>query len=126
LNDEIRILDGSGGPELPIIDGEGSARAIVWPGIGAETRSLHRIRLGSGSSTVTLSHPSEAVYYVIDGTGSAHDAGSGDSHELRPGAMFHIDAGTPYEVVAGDDGLEVIGGPAPADPAMYTHLSEGA
>jgi hypothetical protein len=36
--------------------------------------------------------------------------------------MFHIDGGTSYTVVAGEDGLQVVGGPAPADMAMYAHL----
>jgi hypothetical protein len=36
--------------------------------------------------------------------------------------MFHIDAGTSYAVVAGTGGLQIVGGPAPADMAMYAHL----
>lgn len=125
MRDGIQILDGSTGPDLPIVEGEGSAHAIVWPGVGATLRSLHRIRLGAGSSTVTLSHPSDAVYYVIRGSGDARDE-SRESQPVRAGSMFHIDAGTSYAIVAGPDGIEVVGGPAPADESMYQHLSKGA
>ena len=31
--------------------------------------------------------------------------------------MVHVDAGTPYALVASSDGMELVGGPAPADPA---------
>jgi mannose-6-phosphate isomerase-like protein (cupin superfamily) len=119
---EIRILEGSEGPELPIVDGAGSARAIVWPGTGARSRSLHHLWLGAGSGTVELLHPSDAVYYVIAGAGSVLDAGAQDDQELRAGSMIHVDAGTRYAVRAGDDGIELVGGPAPADDALYAHL----
>jgi mannose-6-phosphate isomerase-like protein (cupin superfamily) len=124
---EIRILDASTGPELPIVEGGGVARAIVWPGMGAQLRSLHRIWLEPGAATVTLTHPSDAVYYVIEGLGTAHDQSAGTSHDVREGSMFHIDAGTSYAIAAAGDGaMEIIGGPAPADEAMYTHLTDGA
>jgi hypothetical protein len=37
--------------------------------------------------------------------------------------MVHVDAGTPYELVAGDEGMELIGGPCPADPSLYEGMS---
>jgi hypothetical protein len=37
--------------------------------------------------------------------------------------MFHVDRGTPYVVRAGVPGMQVIGGPAPADDALYAHLT---
>jgi hypothetical protein len=37
--------------------------------------------------------------------------------------MVHVDAGTPYELVAGDEGMELIGGPCPADPSLYEGVS---
>jgi mannose-6-phosphate isomerase-like protein (cupin superfamily) len=119
---EIRVLDGSDGPELPIVDGDGAARAIVWPGTGARSRSLHHLRLSAGSGTIDLAHPSDAVYYVIAGTGSVLDAGAQQDQKLRAGSMFHVDAGTRYAVRAGDDGIELVGGPAPADDDLYAHL----
>ncbi|MFL5841211.1 MAG: hypothetical protein ACJ77Z_12255 [Thermoleophilaceae bacterium] len=121
---EIRILDGSTGPELPIVRGAGIARAIVWPGTGARLRSLHRIWLAPGAATIELSHASDAVYYVVDGAGTVHDMTSGSDHAVRLGSMFHIDAGTSYAVDAGNGGLQVVGGPAPADTAMYAHLED--
>jgi quercetin dioxygenase-like cupin family protein len=121
---EIRILDGSTGPELPIVRGGGVARAIVWPGTGANLRSLHRIWLEAGSATTELSHGSDAVYYVVEGEGTVHDMTGGSEHAVRLGSMFHIDGGTSYAVVAGKAGMQIVGGPAPADLAMYAHLED--
>jgi quercetin dioxygenase-like cupin family protein len=122
---EIQIVDGATGPVLPIVEGDGEARAIIWPGLGARSRSLHRLSLGSGASTVRLKHPSDAVYYVIAGVGSVRDSEGGDSEQLRPGSMFHVDAGTAYVVTAADDGIELVGGPAPADDELYSSLGQG-
>jgi len=119
---EIRILDGSAGPELPIVRGEGVARAVIWPGIGARSRSLHRIWLAGGASTVELVHPSDAVYYVIEGDGWVSDGVGDERHEVRGGSMFHVDAGTAYSILAGDGGMQLVGGPAPADDRLYTDL----
>jgi quercetin dioxygenase-like cupin family protein len=118
----VRVLGEDGAPELDIVEGGGTAHAIVWPGVGAQLRSMHRIRLTPGAATVALTHPGDAVYTIIEGAGTAHDDGEGASHELVTGTMIHIDGGTTYRIVAGDDGLDVVGGPAPADPALYAGL----
>jgi len=120
--DKVSILDGSRGPELDIVDGGGEARAIVWPGIGAEKRSLQRIWLKAASRTVELRHPGEAAYYVVAGGGWVSDRSSGARLALREGSMFHVDGGTGYVAEAGDDGMELVGGPAPADPALYRDM----
>ncbi len=108
-------------PILPIVEGEGTAWAVVWPGVGAQSRSLHRISLACRARTVELRHPMEAVYYVIDGTAVVVDP-SNDSHqELVRGSMVHVDSGTSYVFIAGNNGVEIVGGPCPPDPAMYAH-----
>lgn len=116
---EVVVVDGDGGPALDIVAGDGSARAVVWPGVGARLRSMHRISLGPGARTVELSHPSDAVYFVITGSGSAADRSDGGEQALVEGSMVHIDAGTTYALLAADAGIEIVGGPAPADPALY-------
>lgn len=121
-SDEIQILSTAEGPTLEIIEGDGQARAVVWPGMGAQLRSLHTISLGPGARTVQLRHPSEAVYYVIGGAGEAIDMTDCDAHAIGPGTMLHIDAGTAYVIRAGDDGMSVAGGPAPPDLALYDGL----
>lgn len=120
---EIQILDGASGPELPIVAGGGVARAVVWPGVGAHLRSLHRIWLDAGAATVELEHPSDAVYYVVDGEGAVEDRSAGGEQPLRTGSMFHVDGGTAYVVRAASGGMQLVGGPAPADARMYEHLS---
>ena len=112
-------------PDLPIVERGGSARAVIWPGIGAALRSMHRISLEPHGRTVELEHPSEAVYYMIEGTGAAADVSGGVRHDLVKGSMAHIDPGTRYVFEAGADGAEIIGGPCPADLRLYTHLESG-
>ena len=109
-------------PILPIVEGEGTAWAVVWPGTGAKSRSLHRISLSRRARTVELSHPMEAVYYVIEGTAVAVDPKDNSRQELVEGSMVHIGSGTSYVFIAGDGGVEIVGGPCPPDPEMYKHL----
>ncbi len=109
-------------PRLPIVDGEGEARAVVWPGVGAHLRSIHRISLAPGSRTVRQQHPMEAVYYVMSGSATVHDDETQTSEAVREGSMTLVDPGTPYRFVADGDGVELVGGPCPADPSMYEHL----
>jgi mannose-6-phosphate isomerase-like protein (cupin superfamily) len=108
---EVRVCDED--LALDIVHGAGTARAIVWPGTGAADRAMHRIRLSPGASTVPLEHPCDAVYAVLGGQGTVGD------RALEAGSMVHIDGGTPYRFVAGEAGLDIVGGPAPVDPALY-------
>ena len=119
---EIQILPLDRGPALSIVDDGGSARAVIWPGMGAQLRSIHRIELGAGASTIEMRHPSEAVYYVMGGSGEAVDVNAGEKQSLRPGSMAHVDPGTTYVLTAGEGGMSIVGGPAPPDPALYRGL----
>jgi quercetin dioxygenase-like cupin family protein len=112
----------SDGPVLDIVEGGGSARALIHPGVGAQTRSMHRISLRPGARTIALRHPSDAVYYVMSGAGVVSHDETGPHHALASGLMIHIDGGTGYVIAAGDTGLELIGGPCPPDPALYDAL----
>ena len=111
-------------PRLPLVSGEGEAFAVVWPGVGANMRSMHRITLRAGSATVRMQHPMEAVYYVITGSGTMRDLNAGTSDAVVEGSMIHIDPNTAYICAAGNDGMELIGGPCPADPELYRSLTE--
>ncbi len=107
------------GPLLPIVKGDGSARAVIWPGTGAAMRSIHLIQLAPSSETMLLAHPGESVYYVLDGTGTVAGDGPSPATALAPGAMVHVGSGTAYRFVGGTGGLEIFGGPCPNDPASY-------
>ncbi len=109
-------------PELPIIDGPGIARAIVWPGTGAQHRSMHHISLPAESRTITLRHPMEAVYYVMQGEGAVRDPEEGTEQPLVEGTMVLVEPDTAYLFRAGPGGVEILGGPCPPDPALYRHL----
>jgi hypothetical protein len=123
--DQVRILkdDADECPELPIVESNGRAWAVVWPGVGAELRSLHHISLSRDGRTVALEHPMEAVYYVMEGSATAVDLDGDTRDQLITGSMAHIDPETSYLFVAGPEGAEIIGGPCPADHRMYEHLS---
>jgi mannose-6-phosphate isomerase-like protein (cupin superfamily) len=105
------------------VDGEGVALAVIWPGVGAQLRSMHRIRLAPGARTVPLRHAMEAVYYVMSGAGTVLDPDEPVARPLTEGAMVHVEPGTGYVLAAGPEGIEVIGGPCPADSALYAGLS---
>ena len=117
---EVRVLCAADhGPVLPIVEGDGSARPIVWPGSGAAFRTMHRIELAGGSRTVALKHAMEAAYYVIRGDGVVRDPDEDSTEPLVEGSMIFVEPGTAYLIEAGGTGLLLIGGPCPADPALY-------
>jgi len=119
----VTVLDGDDRcPRLPLVRGNGKALAVVWPGVGAQMRSMCRIVLESRSATVQLSHPMEAVYYIISGAGTVMDPSLGDARDVVEGSMIHIEPGTPYAFMAGQSGLEIIGGPCPADPELFQSI----
>lgn len=86
---------------------------------------MHRISLEAGSRTIRLQHPMEAVYFVMSGGVAVTDPNNGEMSHLVAGSMALIDPGTAYTFHAGEAGAELVGGPCPADPAMYGHLEDG-
>lgn len=123
VDDRVQVLTPSQPrPHLDIIEKDGVAEAVVWPGMGAQARSLHRILLDHGGRTVSLQHKSDAVYFVARGSATIVDELSGEDQSLVAGAMVHIDAGDVYRFV-GLTATEIIGGACPPDPDLYRHLS---
>jgi mannose-6-phosphate isomerase-like protein (cupin superfamily) len=121
--DRVAVLSSDdSSPLIPIVAGGGHARAVVWPGVGATMRSMHHIVLDPGSATAKLSHPMEAVYYVIRGEGIVRDPDKGSVDRIAEGSMIHIEPETAYVCEADGSGMELIGGPCPADPRLYLHL----
>jgi quercetin dioxygenase-like cupin family protein len=115
----VQVLDSVEGPTLPIVEGAGVARAVVWPGMGAESRTLHRITLEAGSRTISMCHPGEAVYFVREGVATVVDADTPHPHIVESGSMFFVEPDTTYAVLASSERVELIGGPSPPDPALY-------
>lgn len=123
MSESIQVIDSVHSQEIPIVDGVGNAKVVIWPGMGARYRSFQVINLGENSRTVQLCHPeSDAAYYVLKGQGSIFDIATGESHELGEGGMVHIDAKDRYRFVASPSGMELLGGPCPADASLYTGL----
>ena len=129
MSDAVSIIDARDDAAHPLLqiveDEQGEARAIVWPGIGANDRSLHRIKLAPRARTVALSHPSESVYYVLEGGGEVTEGDGSAGQPIEVGSMVHTAPGDSYRLVAGSDGMVAVGGPCPADPALYEHIEKG-
>jgi mannose-6-phosphate isomerase-like protein (cupin superfamily) len=118
--EEIRVIDADDRcPELRLVQGDGVARAVIWPGMGAAVRSMHRITLRPGARTTSLRHPMEAVYYVISGMALVEDQSDGAPVRLRPGSMVFVEPDTPYVFAAPNDQVEIVGGPCPPDDSLY-------
>ena len=118
----VQVIDSSVGcPNLPVVDGKGSAKAVLWPGNGARHRTVHVIDLVPGDRTIDFKHFSDAVYYVASGEGEIIDISSGDRFMLVEGSMVHIDRGDPYRFRT-EAGMKLIGGPCPADYSLYSNI----
>jgi quercetin dioxygenase-like cupin family protein len=121
---EVAVIDAGGGPEVPLVASGGTAHAVIHPGMGAKLRTMYRISLEAEGRTERLQHPSEAVYYVIAGGGSADEGEGSEAQKLVEGSMVHVEPGTPYVLRAGVEGMELVGGPSPADPALDSSPEE--
>ena len=117
----VTVIDSlrEGCPTIPIVEGRGSARVVVWPGSGAVCRTFHYIDLLQRSSTVRLQHQGEGVYYVVKGEGHVIDVDTGARMALREGAMVHVGAGDAYRFATEEGTLTILGGPCPADASLY-------
>lgn len=120
------------GPDCGLLEG-GTWREIVGPGVGAVRRGLYDLRFRDAGRSVPLTHPTEAVYYVVSGTGSVVAEADGSVRPLDEGAMVHVRPGTPYRL-RGSAGTRVVGGPCPggsptghasADPAPASDVWPG-
>lgn len=124
--DKVQIVDaGDGCPLLPLVDGEGEARAVIWPGVGASLRSMHLIELAPGAKTVPMRHPMEAVYYVIEGRAVATDLTDNSGQAIGIGSMIFVEPETEYVIAADGQRVRFVGGPCPPDFDLYRHLGVG-
>lgn len=104
------------GPDQGLVVG-GTWREIIGPGAGAECRGLYDVQFVEDGQTVTLTHSSEAAYYVVDGTSSVTHASTTESAALTEGSMVHVRPGTPYRLT-GKAGTRLVGGPCPAGSSI--------
>ena len=120
----VRVIDSASGcPEISLVEGEGNAKVVVWPGNGAECRTFQMISLGDRAQTVRLRHPSDCVYYVVAGSGCVLGEEVEGEARLVEGSMVHIDAGDTYRFRADSGGLTLLGGPCPADASLYSSIA---
>jgi mannose-6-phosphate isomerase-like protein (cupin superfamily) len=115
----VVIVRGDDAVPVPLLPGAGSAMALIWPGMGARYRSMHRLAFQPGTASIVLRHESDAVYYVVDGAAEFVDVDTGEASPCDAGTAVHIDAGTRYQLRATSGPATVVGGPCPADPSIY-------
>ena len=120
----VRVVDSCGKvPRVALVVGDGDAAVVMWPGNGALYRTFQVLTLKPGDRTIDLTHPSDSAYYVSAGAGDVVDLATGERQALAEGAMLHIDRHESYRFETEDAaGLVLIGGPCPADPALYTGI----
>ena len=120
MSDEtVQVLPLAGGEPFDVLDGPGEARVAVGPHIGACARTMALVVLEPGSATRALRHPSEAVWYVVEGHGRVVPA-DGEALVLEPGAVVHVERGAGYLLcAAAEEALRVVGGPSPPDLALH-------
>ena len=97
---------------LDIVEGGGRAGAVVWPGMGSQSRTMHRIELEAGGATRALRHESEAVYFVAEGSGRV--AGL----PVRRHHMVYVPRRSACRFEA-DEPMLIWGGPCPPDASLY-------
>ncbi|KWX68234.1 hypothetical protein ASJ79_03495 [Mycobacterium sp. NAZ190054] len=95
----------------------GSWREIVGPGAGAECRGLYDLHFTEDGRSVTLTHASEAAYYVVSGAGAVVHESTGRTQPLGEGSMVHVRPGTPY-LLSASAGTRMVGGPCPAGSSV--------
>ena len=120
----IKVLD----PEknfklLPYTEGKGVAKAIIWPGMGAKLGSMHYFVMAPGARNVPHKHPeAEDMFYVVQGQGVVIDFDQGKEYPFKKGDFVFIPAGITHAVRSdGPEDFISVGGPSPADEAMYVH-----
>lgn len=125
LRASVKVIDtGVSRRPLSIVEGEGTAHAVLWPENGAHFRSFNLIELAPGARTVDLRHDEESAYYVRAGSGAVRDLDGDAAQDLVEGSMIHIGAGDAYRFEAGTEGLVAIGGTVPVDPGFYSQYLE--
>jgi quercetin dioxygenase-like cupin family protein len=125
----VMVVPLGSGPELALLagTGTGSVTAAIWPGVGAQSRTIAVFGLSAGASTIELRHDGEAVYYVRSGAGAVRGGTDGTStaQQLREGAIVHVARSTNYRLTAdGGSGLGLVGGPCPPDPSWFDGLDD--
>jgi quercetin dioxygenase-like cupin family protein len=123
-NEVIVVPAGRYAAELDIVSEGGSYSEIVGMGCGATERSLYEVVLPPGARVEPLTHPGDAVYYVVSGTATVMDFNDGESCELVSGAMVHIAGDSTYELSSAA-GARLVGGPSPVDPGLADGSSVG-
>ncbi|HZQ63948.1 MAG TPA: cupin domain-containing protein [Gaiellaceae bacterium] len=103
-----------GGRPLDLVERNGSAVALAWPGTGSRFRAMHRIVLEAGGATTELRHASEAVYFVAAGSAKVN------VEPIACHSMIYVPRGVVYRFES-DAGATIVGGPCPPDLSLYGH-----
>lgn len=123
-NEVVVIPAGTYAADLEIVSEGGSFREIVGASCGATERSLYEVVLNPRALVEPLTHPGDAVYYVVSGVATVSDFNTGEGRDLVDGAMVHVAGNSTYQLSSAT-GARLVGGPSPVDPGLIDGSSIG-
>jgi|AntRauTorcE11898_2_1112593.scaffolds.fasta_scaffold21724_2 quercetin dioxygenase-like cupin family protein len=103
---------------------EGTAKAIIWPGMGAKYGVMNYFVMKPGGENVPHKHDdSEDMFYIAQGQGVVADLDNNIEHPIEAGCFVYVEPGTMHAAKSyGPDDYISIGGPTPPDPEMFKEL----
>ena len=106
---------------LPLTKGEGYAKAIIWPGMGAKHGTMNYIYMKAGAENVPHVHPTqEDMFYVVQGSGVVVDCDQNIEYQFKKGDFVYIPPGVTHTVIShGPEDYISVGGPCPVDKNVY-------
>jgi len=109
--------------EIPLVKG-GTAKAIIWPGMGAKHGSMHYIVMKPGEENIMHKHKeSEDMFYIVQGSGVVVDGDTEEEHPFEKGDFVFVEPNTKHAVKSlGPEDYISVGGPSPADIEVYRKL----
>jgi len=99
--------------------GDGDARRVVYPEMGAKNITLNYIVFGPGQQFPQHEHgESEDVFMILEGSGVLRQADL--ERPIKAGDVVYVPAGEIHGTIAGPNGMVCISCQAPPDPKLYS------
>ena len=99
--------------------GDGDARRVIYPEMGAKRITLNYIVFGPGEEFPQHDHgEAEDVFVILEGSGVLKQ---GDiQRPIQAGDVVHVPAGEIHGTIAGPSGMVCISCQAPPDMKLYS------
>jgi len=118
--DEVRVLICNDDcPKLPIVEGDGSAQAMVSTGVSAGIANMNYIRMEPGEANQPHTDSSfEDTVFISEGKGSAQNFDHDRRQSFEAGQVIHVPLDLKHTVFADRVCVVSVGEPCSADCAM--------